>query len=111
MSKLLSLGLTVVICCVMMTFAYAGYMAYPMPMKGGYYPTPYYGGGGGGGIAPVGQGGIMQFFFMRKLHVFVNNLVKHHFSSLLSSLHRFYLLSITDYGYLRIIQIYSIPAY
>ena len=62
MSKLLSLTLTAVICCVMMTFAYANYgMMYPMPMKGGYYPVY---GGAGGGIAPVGQGGIMQFFFM-----------------------------------------------
>ena len=73
MSKLLSLSLTAVICCVMMTFAYANYgMMYPM--KGGYYPYPapiYAGGaygGGGAGFSPVGQGGIMQFFFMCKFN-------------------------------------------
>ena len=35
-----------------------GAMMYPMPM-------PYYG-GAAGGVRPVGQGGLMQFFFMCK---------------------------------------------
>ena len=81
MAKLISLGLPAFVCCVILAVAtgYGGggmYMPYYPMMKGGMmggmggYYGGYYGGGGygygGGGLAPIGQGGLMQFFFMRK---------------------------------------------
>ena len=44
---------------------------YMMPMKGAPYsygaPMMSYSYSGGAGISSVGQGGLMEFFFMRKL--------------------------------------------
>ena len=66
MSKLITLSVLAFVCCV--TLAYGNMMYSMYAPKGGMM----YGGGGGYGygmgygINPVGQGGIMQFFFMSK---------------------------------------------
>ena len=90
MGKLTTFGLMAFACCATLTVAMGygaggmmgagmmgGNMMYNrmgmmggMGMKGGmmspYMPMPAYGYGGGRGFSPVGQGGIMQFFFMCK---------------------------------------------
>ena len=59
MNKLISLSLTSLVCCV--AIAYGNMYQQYFPVKGG---MSY--GYGSGGFNPVGQGGIMQFFFMCK---------------------------------------------
>ena len=77
MARLMSLTLAAFVCCVTLAVVTSTGM-YPQPymmqgIKGGYYGAPMvypaypaYG-YGNQGFSPVGQGGIMEFFFMREL--------------------------------------------
>ena len=68
MNKLFSLTALAFVCCIALATAnmYQMYMPQKGMMYGGGYGGYGYGGGGGAGFNPVGQGGIMQFFFMSK---------------------------------------------